>query len=191
MRLPQFVVGRSLRVQAAWLAGSYTEWFPGEQEARASADRVATNVLISLQPYDVSRKLRLSHAFGWRRATYSPGDRFSSRFYRHGAELGFSRKAHLSLAYIARGSSGETPFLFDEQGPGRELLGDLKWQVTPQWGLRLLDLYDIEERRPRDMMFEVTRSAHCLAYTVGWRKSRGRFYMRIGLTPANSGGVAQ
>jgi len=185
-RLPQFAVGRSLQVRAEWLAGSYTEWVPGEQEARASADRVASNVVLSLAPYPVSRKLRLSHAFGWRRATYSPGDWFTSRFYRHAADLDVSRKAHLSLAYIARRSSGETPFLFDEQGPGRELLADLTWQITSQWGLRLLDLYDIEDRQPRDMMFEVTRTAHCLAYTVGWRKSRGRFYVRIGLVPTGS-----
>ena len=186
LRLQEFRLGRSLHGRAEWLAGSYTEWVPGEEEARASADRSAVNVLLSLDPYAVSRGVKLSHAYGWRRGTYSPGERFTSRFYRHAADLGLGRRAHLSLAYIARTSSGETPFLFDSQGPGRELLGDLKWEITPQWGVGVLDLYDIENRQSRDIMFEVTRTAHCLAYTMGWRKSRGRFYMRIGLAPTSS-----
>jgi len=185
VRLPGLPLGRSLRLRGEWLAGSYTEWIPGEEEARARADRVATNLLFSVEPYAISSNISLSHALGWRRATYSPGDDFTNRFYRHSADLNLSPRASLSLAYLTRTSSGETPFLFDARGPGRELLADLKWQVTPQWGLRLLDLHDIEDRQPRDMMFEVTRTAHCLAYTVGWRKSRGRFYMRVGLAPVS------
>jgi len=184
-RLPGLPLGRSLRLQGEWLAGDYTEWIPGEEEARASAKRVAAGVVLSVEPYPASRNVSLSHALGWRRATYSPGDDFTTRFYRHSADLKLSPRASLSLAYLTRTSSGETPFLFDARGPGRELLADLKWQVTSQWGLRLLDLHDIEARQPRDMMVEVTRTAHCLAYTVGWRKSRGRFYVRIGLAPAS------
>lgn len=191
LRLPQIAVGGSLRLRAEWLGGSYTEWFPGEQEARASADRAAANAVMTVEPYAICRSVRLSHGFGWRRATYSPGDSFASRFYRHGADLDLSRAARLSLAYVARASSGETPFLFDQQGPGRELLGDLRWQVTPEWGVRVLDLYDIEDRRTRDMMLEATRTAHCLAYTIGWRKSGGRFYVRMGVVPVGGDGRAE
>ncbi len=186
VRLLELPLARSLRLRGEWLAGDYTEWIPGEEEARASAQRVAAGAVLSVASYAASPNIRLSHAFGWRRTAYSPGDDLTTRFYRHSADLDLGPRASLSLAYLTRTSSGETPFLFDARGPGRELLADLKWQVTSQWGFRLLDLHDIEDGQPRDMMFEVTRTAHCLAYTAGWRKARGRFYIKIGLAPAAS-----
>ncbi len=189
VRLADFPVGRAVRCSADWLSGSYTEWIAGEEEARARADRAASTVVLSVDPYPISGNVSFGHAFGLRRATYSPGGRYTVRLSRHSAELALSPRARLSLAYVARRSSGETPFLFDGRGPGRELLAELECQVTAQWGFRALDLYDIAGRRARDMVLEVTRTAHCLAYTVGWRKSRGRLYLRVGLAPVGNAGM--
>ncbi len=183
VRLPDLAVGRSMRLRAEWLRGSYSERLPGEEETWTHADRSAGSVLLSVPRYRPSRNLALSHAFGWRRATYSSGDRATTRLYRHSAHLDLSRKVQLSLTHVTRRGSGETPFLFDERGPGRELLSDLAWQLDPRWRLRFSNLYDLEERETRDTLFEVTRTAHCLAYTLGWRKSRGRIYVGIGLAP--------
>jgi hypothetical protein len=36
------------------------------------------------------------------------------------------------------------------------------------------------------MIVEATRTAHCLEYTVGWRKDRGTFYVGFGLAPPAS-----
>jgi hypothetical protein len=90
---------------------------------------------------------------------------------------------------MARRGSGETPFLFDGLGPSSELLVELRWRVSSEWEVHLVDLYDLEERAPRDIVFEATRTAHCLAYTAGWRKQRGSFYLGIGLArPSATGG---
>ena len=183
--IPDFPLGRSLRLRGEWLSGSYSERFAQEEEARASADRVSASVLLSANAYAVSPNVTLSHAVGWRRSSYSPGDRFSVRFYRHSADLNLSPTVHLSLSHITRRDSGETPFLFDGVGTGREFLGDLRWRVNPRWRLRLVDLYDLEAKAARDIIFEVTRTAHCLDYTIGWRKTRGTFFLGIGLaTPS-------
>ncbi len=183
VRLPDLAVGRSMRLRAEWSQGSYSERLPTEDEARARADRSAANILLSVARYHPLRNLALSHAFGWRRATYSSGDQTTDHLWRHSADLDLSRQVRLSLTHITRRGSGETPFLFDERGPGRELLSDLAWRLDPRWRLRFSNLYDFEEGATRDTLFEVTRTAHCLAYTVGWRKSRGQFYVGIGLAP--------
>ena len=183
VRLPGLPLGRSLSVRAEWLKGSYSERIPWEEETRARADRTSTSVWLQAGPYRVSRRVTLSHALGWRRASYSSGDRFTAESYRHRADLDLGPDLRLSLAHITRRGSGETPFLFDQPGPGQELLAEVQWQVNPGWRLRFTDLYDLERRVPRDMIVEATRTAHCLEYTIGWRKQRGAFFVGVGLAP--------
>ncbi len=152
-------------------------------EKRASADRASTSIWVTANPYPISPNVTLSHAVAWRASSYSPGDRFTTAFWRHSANLDLGPDLQLSLAHIARRGSGQTPFLFDQLGPGRELLGELTWRANPTWRLHLTELYDLERKAARDIEFEATRTAHCLEYTVGWRKQRGSFYVAVGLAP--------
>jgi len=186
LRLPGLALGPSLRVRGEWLRGSYSEAFAGEQFARATADRSSATLLAYTVPYTLSPAITVSHAFGWRRASYDPGDEFRVRFYSHTADLEFGPRGRLSLSYVARHGSGATPFLFDGIGPERELLGDVRWWVNPRWRLRLVELCDLKAREVRDMILEVTRTVHCLDYTIGWRKSRGALYLGIGLAPTTA-----
>jgi len=181
LRLPGLALGPRLRVRGEWLRGSYSEAFAGEQFARADADRSSASILVYAVPYALSPTITLSHAFGWRQSRYDPGDEFRVRFYSHTASITMGQRGRLAVSHVARRGSGETPFLFDGLGPERELLGDARWRLSPTWRFRLVELYDLKARDVRDMIFEVTRTVHCLNYTVGWRKSRGAFYVGIGL----------
>lgn len=187
IRLPELAVGSSLRLRGEYLRGDYSERLPGEEHDRAGARRSSIGLLLSVTPYAASHKVVLSHAIGWRSASYSPGDHLAVWLYRHRAGIDLSRQVNFSLTHVTRRGSGETPFLFDQRGPRRELLGELRWRLGSRWRFRVLDLYDLEERDARDMILELTRTAHCLDYTIGWRKSRGTISLGISLAPASSG----
>jgi len=183
IRLPELAIGRSLTLHGEWLRGAYSERYSRVVETRARADRDSMTALLSTAPYSPIRGLTLSHAIGWRHSSYSPGDALTIRFYRHSLDLKPTRNADLSLAYITRRGSGESPFLFDSIGIGRELLADAGFRLNPAWRVRVEELYDLSRRETRDMGFSLTRTAHCLDYTIGWRKSRGSFFFTIGLAP--------
>jgi hypothetical protein len=137
-------------------------------------------------PYRISPSLELSHAIGWRRSDYSPGDDYSVRLFRHSLDFRASPRLRLRLSHVTRLDSGETPFLFDGIGPRREIVGEINWVANRAWRLRFVDYYDPETDRVRDMVLEATRTAHCLEYTVGWRKERGAFYIGFGLAPPSA-----
>ncbi len=181
--LPEYRLNPALSFQASWLSGTYSEFSPDAQTERAAADRASLNALIRSEPYSISRRIKLSHAIGWRQSNYSPGDELTVRFFRHTAELRVNPRLTLELSHITRRQSGESPFLFDGIGPNRELLTETVWVMNPAWRLRLVNYYDLEDSRTRDMIFEATRTAHCLEYTLGWRKERGSFYISFGLAP--------
>jgi hypothetical protein len=180
--LPEYTIGTSLRLQTELSYGSYTETGESGYPTLASADRATASGILRLRPYHVARRVKLSHAIGFRRSRYDPGDRFRARFFSSTADVTISPRARFTIAYISRESSGETPFLFDALGPESELVTELWWQALPEWRLHLVNSYDRDEARVRDAAYEVTRTAHCLEYTVGWRKPRNAFYFEIGLT---------
>jgi len=181
--LPEHRLSRLLSVQASWLAGSYSEREKSALVERAAANRTSLNLLVRLGPYHLSPTVELSHGIGWRRATYSPGDEYQVRLYRHSMAWRASPRLELKLSHVTRRDSGETPFLFDGIGPRREIVAEVKWVINPSWRLRFVDYHDPESDRARDMVFEATRTAHCLEYTLGWRKERGSFYIGLGLAP--------
>jgi len=181
--LEDLPLGRRLHLRVELLRGSYSETEHFKADIRARADRSTISGLLTLPPYPVSRGLRFSHALGWRRSNYSPGDQLTIRFLRHSLELARSRDQRLSLSYVTRTGSGATPFLFDQIEVGRELLAELRLRLSRRWSLRVADLYDLERRDTRDMMVSVTRTVHCLDYTLGWRKARGSFFVGINLAP--------
>ena len=184
--LPEYQLNKLLSLQASWLAGTYSEREKSGIAERAAADRTSLNLLLKSPPYRVSPTVELSHALGWRLSTYSPGDEYRVRLYRHSIDWRTGPRLELKLSHVTRLDSGETPFLFDGIGPRREIVGEVKWVINPSWRLRFVDYYDPETDRARDMIFEATRTAHCLEYTLGWRKERGAFYIGFGLAPPQS-----
>ncbi|MBE9566303.1 MAG: hypothetical protein IMF16_06115, partial [Proteobacteria bacterium] len=184
--LPELPLTRRLVLSAEWLRGNYSERVPDEEEARAEGDRAATGVLISSVPYAVFPAVTLSHAVGWRRSIYSPGDRYRVRYYRHSVDLAPAGNMRLALSYITRRGSGETPFLFDQVEVGRELLTDVRWRFGPQWRCRVVDAIDLEARETHDMIVSLTRTIHCLEYTLGWRQARGSVFFGVGIAPTST-----
>ncbi len=184
--LPELPLTRRLVLSAEWLRGNYSERVPDEEEPRARGDRAATGVLISSVPYAVFPAVTLSHAVGWRRSIYSPGDRYRVRYYRHSVDLAPAGNMRLALSYITRRGSGETPFLFDQVEVGRELLTDVRWRFGPQWRCRVIDAIDLEARETHDMIVSLTRTIHCLEYTLGWRQARGSVFFGVGIAPTST-----
>jgi hypothetical protein len=181
--LPASRVGRFFTLEASWLAGTYTEYESDGIEELAKADRSSIAVLVRSDAYTVSPSVRFSHAIGWRRSAYSPGDDLSVWLLRTTADARLSSRLDLRLSHVMRRQSGESPFLFDGVGPTGELIADVTWTVNPAWRLRLVEYYDLEDHETRDMIVEVTRTAHCLEYTIGWRTERGSIYAGMSLAP--------
>ncbi len=186
--LPAYRLGRFLTLQGSWLAGTYTEYEPEGLEELTQANRSSIVILARSDQYRVSPSVRLSHAIGWRRSKYSPGDDLTARLFRTTADVRLGPRLDLELSHVTRGESGESPFLFDGVGPKRELIADATWTVSPAWRLRLVDYYDLENNETRDIILEVTRTAHCLEYTVGWRSERGAVYAGLGLAAPSAQG---
>ncbi len=181
--LPDYRVARPLTLRAGWLAGSYVEFDSDGIAELAAADRTSLTALLTYDPYPVAPSVRLSHAVGWRQSRYSPGDELTVRLIRHTVDLRLNPRLRMELSHITRSQSGETPFLFDGVGPNRELLGEFTWVLNPEWRVRAVEYYDLEKNETRDMILEATRTAHCLEYTLGWRRERGTVYVGFGLAP--------
>jgi len=186
--MPALPAGHSLSLHTELTAGSYSETQISSVVPRARADRISASALLTRAPYKISRALSLSHAIGWRESAYSTGEDFSIRFVRHSLTYTPSGPAQVAFSYITRHWSGATPFLFDSIGVGREFLSDIRYRVSPIWRVRVVNLYDLGQHEMLDMIFSVTRTIHCLDYTVGWRKARGSFFFGINITPPSTGG---
>jgi hypothetical protein len=181
LSVPSLPLGRRLSLRAEVVKGTYSETEEFTADARAEADRTAATALLTVAPYSAAAGVTASHAIGWRRSTYSPGEELTLRFVRHSLTVSPSPSAKLAVSYITRRGSGETPFLFDRIEVGRELLSDLRLRLSERWSTRLVQLYDLDLRDMRDMIVSATRTAHCLEYTVGWRRARGSFFVGIGI----------
>ena len=181
--IPSLPLRRSLTLRAELTAGSYSETEHFKSDIRARAKRTTISALVAFAPYKIAPALAFSQAVGWREASYSTGQNLSIRFFQHSLEYSPSGPTRVALSYITRRGSGETPFLFDQVEVGRELLGDIRFRLSPKWRVRFVDLYDLERRDTRDMMVAVTRTIHCLDYTVGWRKTRGMLFAGINIAP--------
>lgn len=184
VRVRGYPLRPGLALTAEVLGGRYSEREPGEELARAQGGRWGGGLLLAGAPYEVARGVKLSHAAGWRGWRYEGGGRHGAWLLRHGVELEVGGGRRVSLAYVTRRDSGETPFLFDDVGASRELLGDVEWRLGPVWRMRLVESYDLEARRTRDMIVSVTRTVHCLDYTAGWRQARGTVFVGVGLAVA-------
>ncbi len=186
--MPERGLGRHLALDVSWLSGRYREILQDGLVEHAKADRDSVNLLVKILPYHISRSVQLSHAIGWRHSSYSTGDEFDIRLYRNSIDWRANPRLRIKLSHVTRDTEGATPFFFDGVSFPREIVGEFRYVVSPAWRLRFADYYDPDRSRSRDMIIEATRTAHCLEYTLGWRKERGTFYVGFGIAPPAAAG---
>ncbi len=167
--------------------GQYSEMNSEATKVLASA-RIGPpcSAVINSKPHVVQPHLALDYAVGGHEAVYSTNQSITVSFLRGTADYAWNRQDHFALSYIDRGSWGNTPFLWDRVDMPQELRGDLYWKVNPAWRLRVVERYDLEDDRTHDLLISATRTAHCLDYTIGWRKQNGDFFIAVNLVPAPS-----
>ncbi len=174
-------VTKGLRWEAQGAVGQFRELPTGVSARRATA----TGRLL-LGPFPAGHVLRISAGAAYRLASYSDQREARVRYNRVTLAAILGKGTDISLSLVNRRGSGSTPFLFDRLGLKRELATELGFPLGSRWWrLRLLDRYDLSEGRSRDMGATLTYRAHCLDYTVGWKRSRGLF--EIGVTLAAPG----
>jgi len=181
--MPTYYVAPKISLQASWLAGHYVEYKTDGIVELAEADRTSLTALLAYTPYPISPSVSIGPAVGWRSSRYSTGESFTIRLLATTLYITPSPRVRLQLSYTTRDTSGETPFLFDGVGSKREAIADVRWTLNPAWRLRLVEDYDLERHQTRDMIVEATRTAHCLEYTIGWRRDRGALFFGFGLAP--------
>jgi hypothetical protein len=180
-------VGRWVHLWAQAAAGKYREEEVNGPPEPVSASRVMVLALATADPYPVSAPVTLSHGLGYRLSSYSGGDTLGVLYLRNTVSYHASRDNALALSYTLRSGSGKTPFQFDEVDVPSELRADLRYRLNPRWRTRFVDVYDLQENRSRDLLISVTRTAHCLDYTVGWKKFHNFFFIGINIVPAGGG----
>lgn len=176
-------IGRSLHLWAQAAVGSYTEEEVSGPPETVSASRTMALALVVVDPYPVSGRVSLSHGLGYRFSSYSVGESLGVLYMRNSVTYRASRDNALTLSYTFRSSAGETPFQFDEVDVPSELRADLRYRLSPRWSTHVVDIYDLEENRTRDMLLSLTRTVHCLDYTIGWKKLHNSFFVGITLAP--------
>ena len=185
-RTDDYPLSKFLHLAADARYGRYTE-FDADGGELNGANRFSASALVSTDPYPVLHDLLLSHAVGYRAAYYSTDDRFAIGFFRTTVQFPRSDENHLALSYIGRSTSGRTPFLFDDVQVGSELLADFRHRLSPAWRLRAIGAYDLEDGSTRDVAVSLTRTVHCLDYTLGWKQLSRTFFFGITLAPMPAG----
>jgi lipopolysaccharide export system protein LptA len=180
-------MGRSVHLWAQAAAGRYREEEVSGPPETVSASRAMVLVLATADPYPASQRVMLSHGLGYRFTSYSGGDNLGVLYLRNSVDYQASPDNALTLSYTLRSGSGTTPFQFDEVDVPAELRADLRYRLSPRWRTRLVDVYDLREDRTRDMLLSLTRTAHCLDYTIGWKKRHNSFFVGITIVPAGGG----
>jgi hypothetical protein len=64
----------------------------------------------------------------------------------------------------------------------RELRSGVNWVISPVWRVSFDGRFDLERERFRDADITVSKTAHCLIYSLKWRQIRREFSFGVGLT---------
>ena len=123
-----------------------------------------------------------------RGSSYDTGETF--RVYGGGIDIGhvLSSETGVSLRFITHGSSGETPFEFDNLDLRTE--ADLLTRRTTPGGMQQLILrYDLRRQRLFDWGFSVSRVFHCLEPSIGWRNKFSELSLGIRLVGLQERGL--
>jgi len=176
---------KGLRWEVNTSAGRYRE-----EPTEVSSDRIATTGRLLLGPFPSGRSVQLSGAAAYRVSFYDDDDKSEIFYNRMTVSAVSSRDFNLALSLVGRHAAGSTPFLFDRVDLSRELAGEVGLPAGKHWRVKLLNRYDLQRHQNRDIGVDVTYRAHCLDYSLGWRKNRGFFQFGVGLAlPATAKGV--
>ncbi|MEN6519536.1 MAG: hypothetical protein ABFD46_00085 [Armatimonadota bacterium] len=169
----QPILGAHYEARAAW--GNYKEYSDGERADRVDVRGAASTTLAT---YGHSTALRLGGLA--RYSHYDTGDSYRAI----GGALDVSRIFHggsyASVRFLAHGTSGSTPFEFDDIDIKRELQAAGRYVLGRNTYSLLLD-YDLEDHSLRNWEFSISRKMHCLEPGISWRNDYDQisFTMRV------------
>jgi len=154
-------VGVQYEGRISW--GKYKESPDGERAGRLDIRGTASTALAT---FGESTALRLAGLA--RYSSYNTGESYRAI----GGALDFSRifpsGSFASIRFIAHGTSGSTPFEFDDIDIKRELQAVGRYvHGRNTYGI-LLD-YDLDKSSLRDWEFSISRKFHCLEPGITWR----------------------
>lgn len=153
-----------------------------EFPTNVDSKRLAVGAVLRLRRYRISPVLAISETVGARHARYDHGldqtmvSLATTLHYRRSPRFG------LDLGYLRRTATGDTPFEFDRIQIARELRGGVDWVISPVWQVTLDGRFDLGRERFRDADITVSKTAHCLVYSVKWRQIRREFSVAVGLS---------
>jgi LPS-assembly protein len=144
--------------------------------------RQAVDASLRTRRYRLSPVLSVSEVIGARHARYDAG--LSQTVVALETTLHYQPSSRLSLdlGYLRRTATGETPFEFDRMQIARELRSGVNWVISPVWRVSFDGRFDLERERFRDADITVSKTAHCLIYSLKWRQIRREFSFGVGLT---------
>jgi len=172
---------KGLRWEVQGTVGNLREWPTG-----VSTRRVAATGRLLVGPLRAGERLKIGGAAAYRFSSYGEGSQAGVLYGRLTLSSTLARESHVSLSLVARNSSGSTPFRFDRVEMARELASEFAFPPAKRWRVKLLNRFDLQQRRSRDTGVELTYRAHCLNYSLGWKQNRGLFEFSIGLAERES-----
>lgn len=187
-RTRNYPVGRDWLLGGEVSYGRYTEFDEDSEEELAQANRLAVTAMARTGERFLSSRVTSSNGLGVRLAQYSGGDSFLIGFLRQTFTYQRNEEDRTSLSLIYRPTAGETPFEFDDVEVGAELLAEARRRLNPNYRIRLAAAFGIGgEGGLRDAEIALTRTLHCLDYTLGWDQVSHRLFFGIGLAPPAAG----
>lgn len=168
------------KVNLHWAAegtvGHYREY-----PDRADASRTALVGWVIWEPYNICKTFYFNGAAAFRTAAYSGGDHATTTYGRITATAVPKPEVNLSLSFVTRDFNGNSPFEFDTVDFRQELAAEASFPISKLWRMGLLARYDLDEQRFRDYGLRLGYKAHCLEYSLGWRKNRSLFEFGVNL----------
>lgn len=183
-RTRDYPLGRSWLLGGEVSYGRYTEFDEDSEEELAQANRLAITAMARTEERRISPRVTVSNGLGVRVAQYSGGDSFLIGFLRQTLTYRRNEEDRTSLSFIYRPTAGETPFEFDDVEVGAELLAEARRRLNPSYRIRLAAAFGIGgEGGLREAQVALTRTIHCLDYTLGWNQVNHSVILGISLTP--------
>lgn len=157
----QPILGAEYEARASW--GNYKEYPDGKRAGRLDLRGVASTTLATF-----GRSTALRFAGLARYSSYDTGESYKVIGGALDASRIFPGGSFASIRLLAHGTSGSTPFEFDDIDIKRELQAAGKYVLgRNSYGI-LLD-YDLDKHSLRDWEFSISRKLHCLEPGITWR----------------------
>ena len=180
-QVPELRADLDSRRVAPWLTmhGYATGGRYLEHETGVRASRAATTLFLAADAIRVGG-IALEPGIAWRGLT-AGGERQTVLVSRLSLRLAERPGRKLRISYQRRKANGASPFAFDALEIERELTLEGSVGLSRGWALDNTYRYDLHQHHLRDAEVIVSRTAHCLRYSVIWRKARSEFRFQVGL----------